>query len=259
MVLWYVTAGADWDDIGRLSQGWGNAHEIALARHFVAFLDKAADAGTPLDAGVLYWDVKTEGESASKLADALRTFWQKYPVLGLRAKETVPERPGGPSLACRLTISDTSVTIRLSASHPSGSDWDPVGEFRVKRGDRVETPAARPKDAPALTEPEREAVRVGDAIAEGLVRRLVHVKLARGPRVNGKPSYRIKIVNESPLILNGLALGSAEVGPENPPSVLSGMCLPPLKSLTVPASEDVVKRLHLKEETRALAADLTGL
>ena len=28
MVLWYVTAGADWDDVGRLSQGWGNAHEI---------------------------------------------------------------------------------------------------------------------------------------------------------------------------------------------------------------------------------------
>ena len=36
MVLWYVTAGADWTDIGRLCQGWGNAHEIALARRFVS-------------------------------------------------------------------------------------------------------------------------------------------------------------------------------------------------------------------------------
>ena len=43
MVLWYVTAGAGWDDIGRLCQGWGNAHEIALAKEFVASLEKGEE------------------------------------------------------------------------------------------------------------------------------------------------------------------------------------------------------------------------
>ena len=43
MVLWYVTAGADWDDVGRLSQGWGNASEIALARRFVADLSTSEE------------------------------------------------------------------------------------------------------------------------------------------------------------------------------------------------------------------------
>ena len=41
MVIWYVTAGAGWDDIGRLSQGWGNASEIALAHRFVARLARS--------------------------------------------------------------------------------------------------------------------------------------------------------------------------------------------------------------------------
>ena len=43
MVIWYVTAGAGWDDIGRLSAGWGNASEIALARRFVSSLGQDDD------------------------------------------------------------------------------------------------------------------------------------------------------------------------------------------------------------------------
>lgn len=64
MVLWYVTAGASWEDIGRLSQGWGNASEIALARQFVANLgtSEASSSRTKADPGLLYWDVKTTGE-----------------------------------------------------------------------------------------------------------------------------------------------------------------------------------------------------
>ena len=91
------------------------------------------------------------------------------------------------------------------------------------------------------------------------LKRLVRVHLSRGPRVKGKESFKIKIVNDSPMILNGLALGGAEVSGEESPSVLAGFCLPPLKSLTVPATCEMVERHHLKDGVRVLAADLTGL
>jgi hypothetical protein len=88
---------------------------------------------------------------------------------------------------------------------------------------------------------------------------VVRVRLTRGPKVKGKDSFRIKIVNDSPLILNGLALGGAKVGVDNPPSVLAGLSLPPLKSLTVPASPEMFERLHLKDGVRVFAVDLSGL
>ena len=56
---------------------------------------------------------------------------------------------------------------------------------------------------------------------------LVRVQLSRGPRVKGKESFKIKIVNDSPMILNGLALGGHEVSAETPPSVLAGLCPSP--------------------------------
>jgi hypothetical protein len=91
-----------------------------------------------------------------------------------------------------------------------------------------------------------------------MVVRLVRVKLSRGPRVQGRESFQIKIVNESPMILNGLALGGSEIREDNPPAVLSGMSPPPLKTLTVPASPEVVGRLHLKDSLRVFGADLSG-
>jgi hypothetical protein len=92
-----------------------------------------------------------------------------------------------------------------------------------------------------------------------MVERLVRVRLARGPRVNGRESFRIKILNESPMVINGLALGGVEVTENNPPAVLSGMSLPPLKSLTVPATPEVVSRLQLKESLKVYAVDLSGI
>ena len=92
-----------------------------------------------------------------------------------------------------------------------------------------------------------------------MVERLVHVKLARGSGAKGKESFQIKIVNESPLILNGLALGGSEVRPDNPPATLQGLSVPPRKGLTVPASPEVVSRLHMKDGLKVYAADLSGL
>ena len=43
------------------------------------------------------------------------------------------------------------------------------------------------------------------------------------------------------MILNGLALGGSDVSEEHPPSVLAGISLPPMKSLTVSGSAEMVE------------------
>jgi hypothetical protein len=266
MVLWYVTAGADWDDVGRLSQGWGNAQEIALARQFVAGLEKTEGPSSPsspqADPGRLYWEIKAESAPERELADGLRALWEKSAVLGLTVKEGVPARPDGPALACRLEVSGSSVSVKLTASHPSGTDWVSLGTFRIKRSDLKPFPANSSRETPTLTseqERQRESARLGDAVAEAILGRLVRASLSHGPKIKGKESFRITIVNESPMILNGLALGGPEMRDDAPPSVVAGLSLPPLKSLTLPASAEMVGRLHLKDGLRVLAADLSGL
>ena len=240
MVMWYVTAGADWDDVGRLSQGWGNASEIALARRFVADLstseepssaakEDSASASLKPDPGTLYWDIKGEGDRQRELTDGLRALWGKVPVLGLTAKEGVPARPGGPALACQFEITENSVDLKLTASHPSGTDWILIGKSRIKLAD-VYAAEESLKDETKLTDEqrrERKSVLLGDALAKAMVARLVRVQLSRGPRVKGKESFRLKIVNESPMILNGLALAGSEIKADSPPAILLGMSLPP--------------------------------
>jgi hypothetical protein len=264
MIIWYVTDGASWDQIGRLSQGWGNASELALARQFVESLDDGEEPSSQAhaDPGPLYWDIKAEGARPRELADGLRAFWKKYPVLGLTAQEGVPAQPVGPAVACEAELSETAADVKLKVSHPSGYDWIPLGSFRIKLADLKPAAEDPAKETPKLTSEqikERDSARLGDALAGGMVERLVHVRLVRGSRQNGKESFQIKIVNESPMILNGLALGGSEIRPDNPPATLAGLSLPPLKSLTVPASAEVVGRLHLKDSLRVHAADLSGL
>ena len=70
---------------------------------------------------------------------------------------------------------------------------------------------------------------------------------------------QLRIENASPMILNGLAvLGPASKAAETP-KVLSGISIPPRKNLTVPASEEAVKALGLKQGIRVMAVDLSGL
>ncbi len=102
-------------------------------------------------------------------------------------------------------------------------------------------------------------IRRASRLAEGMLTRLVRVRLTRGPRDKGKETFRIKIVNGSPMILNGLALGGPDVSEDNPPSVLAGLTIPHLKRLTVGGSAEMVKRLRLKDGVRVLAADLSRL
>ena len=251
MVIWYVTSGADWDEVGRLSQGWGNASEIALARRFVANLGTEQKTSPQLkaDPGLLFWEIKAEDAAQKELVDGVRELWTKNPVLGLTAREGVPEQPNAPALACRAEVTDTAINVKLSASHPSGTDWILIDRYQLKRSTVEPNPEHSP-DKPSLTAEQmrqRRAVRLALAITEGMSERLVRVKLARGPRLHGKETFRIKIINDSPLILNGLAIDGAKAADDHAPSIVAGLSLPPLKTLTVPASVDAVKRLGLKD------------
>jgi hypothetical protein len=89
----------------------------------------------------------------------------------------------------------------------------------------------------------------------------VRVELDTGPRVKGRETYKVRIDNASPLVLDGLALAPPEADPAAKPSLLLGISLPPRKSLAVPASPEVVQRLKLrpKQAVRVLSADLSGL
>ena len=104
-----------------------------------------------------------------------------------------------------------------------------------------------------------ESARFADSLAEGLLNRLVRMQLLKGPREKGKLTYRLRIDNASPMLLNGVAALGMESGKDEEPRVLSGVSIPPRRSLTVPASEEVVKKLGLKHGVRIVALDLSGL
>ena len=114
--------------------------------------------------------------------------------------------------------------------------------------------AFKPADSP-----DKQALAVLGAAGEGLVREFLHVKLSSGKKVKGKTTYQIRVVNQSPLILNGIALSGPGQSAERPPSVLVGIAVPPGESMIMGASASAVESLKLKEGVHVVAADLSGL
>ena len=242
LVMWNVSAGLDWATIAALSQNWANRFELALARHFVDHLDSdmAADAET----GRIHFDISGTDDATEAKAAELRKSIEGQIVLGLRAELKIPSRPEGPSLACRVRMKVGEVQVQLSSSDASSRTWVPFGKFTLPL---------------AASGTDYESLRLADALAEGLLSRLVRAQLVKGPREKGKLSYRIRIDNVSPLRLNGVAaLGVGSKAGEKE-RVLSGISVPPRRSMTVPASEELVKALGLKQGIRVTAIDLSGL
>jgi len=246
LVMWHVAAGLDWAAVAQLSQGWANPHELALARQLVERLDAdGAKAAPPGDSGVVYWEVKGQGAEGEALAAAVRPLLEKYELLGLRTQAGVPARPAGPALACRAELTGAKARVHIGVSNADASGWAAAGSFELKVADAKDTP--------------QRALKVADALAGGLVARLVRVQLTKGPKVKGKETYRVRIDNATPLILEGLALAGPDEGAQAPPAALAGLSLPPHRSWTVPASAEVVERLRWKDGVRAVAANLSGL
>ena len=70
---------------------------------------------------------------------------------------------------------------------------------------------------------------------EGILNRLVRVQLSKPVKENGKLVYHLRIDNASPLILNGLAAVGTTSKADEIPRVLSGISVPPRKSMTISA------------------------
>lgn len=260
LVMWNVAGRLDWEEIARRSQAWANAQERALARQFVDRLDAKRDESAKAAPGVLYWEVTSSGEEAGATAARLRVLLTKSTVLGLRAKAGVPSKPDGPSLACRIALEGDRADVKLAASDADGTAWKALEPLTVKLGDATAAPkpeAGKGQDAPDAT--TIRAARVADGLAEGFLSRLVVVKLAKGHRVKGHETYIVRIGNASPMILKGLALGGSEEAADAIPAALAGLGLAPHRSISVPATADLVQRLHLKDGIHAVAANLSGL
>src|SRR5262249_34227746 len=145
-------------------------------------------------------------------------------------------------------VEESGVVVQVSASNASCEAWTPVGKFTVPLVGEGE--GAKP----------RGAVELADAVAEKLLGRLVEAQLVKGPREKGnKETYKIKIVNASPLILTPRALPGPADSAETRPTGLAGLSLPPRKYMTLPATAEMVERLGLKGGIKVIAADLSGL
>jgi hypothetical protein len=242
LVMWNVSGGMTWDQEADASKGWANEHELTLAKSFVAKLDSLPKE----ESGVLFYEVEGSSPAGTALAAELSTLLKDIPVLGLKVRKGVPARPDAPSVACRIVVSGTEATVNVTTSDSSASAWHPEGKFTL--------PVTLENGKP-------QAAKFADAMAEGLLGRLVRAQLSRtGQMVKGKALYKIRIDNASPLIVNGVAiLGEGTSNAEKTPKVFSALSVSPRKSMTLLATSDIVDQLGLRKGVRVIAADLSGL
>jgi hypothetical protein len=244
LVMWNLAARLDWNTIAQLSRSWSNRHELTLAKEFVDRLDTlpVGESGR-LFVEIVGSDVATQG-SAAELSKALQG---KY-VLGLVAEvsDKLSARPEGAAIGCRVKLKGGEASVQVLSSDASASNWVPFGKFNL--------PLAHEQG-------KFNATRFADGLAEGVLNRLVRAQVIKGAttREKGKLIYQIRIENASPMILNGLALVGTGSPEEETPKVLTGICVSPRRSLTIPADEAVVKSLGLKKGIRLTALDLSGL
>ena len=71
-------------------------------------------------------------------------------------------------------------SARVLTTDATGTTWRAVGKFSLALADSKGT--------------ERPAAEVADALALGVLDRLVRVQLTPGPRIKGKATYKIRIV-----------------------------------------------------------------
>jgi hypothetical protein len=241
LVMWHIGVGLDWSTLTKLSGRWANAGEMALAKHFVAQFD-AAEGKLASETGTLYYDL-TADDPHQVLINELTALFKDHTIIGLNARNGIPSKPPGPALSCRVRLTGSDAIVQVWTTDPTRG-WVSAGKFTLALPQEQDTKAA---------------ATVADAWAEGMLARLVRVQLTVGPKVKGKESYKIRIDNVSPLILNGLALAGKATSDEKRPTALASISLPPKKSLTVPVAGDVVERLGFKNTIRVLAADLSAL
>jgi hypothetical protein len=242
IVMWNLSAGIDWTTIARLSRVWANANELALARQFAGKVARGEVTEKESQAGAVYLDI-TGGPGAAEIKKLLKD----RTIIGLTPRLGIPARPEGPAVACRIRVDAGETTVQVSSSDATGREWVSSGKFSI--------PTAKGKGT------ELDAASTLDAVAEGLVNRLIRVQLVKGKTKDAKGNlvHRIQLENASPLMINGIALVGLKTDETTRPTGLAGLSVPPRRRLSIPASSAVVDRLGLKDGVRVLAADLSGL
>ena len=220
-------------------QTWANAYELTLAKDFVEHLD-ALPRRRDRARCCSRWTGRTR--RASRWRPSCREALRHKLVLGLarRGRDTGSSGRAGGGLPGPIE--------RERSAGPGGQ----------QRCDRTKLGSVRQVHA------SRGAGRAGnwtrsrllDGLSEGILNRLVRAQLSKGVKDKGKMHYQIRIDNASPWILNGLAALGAASKPDETPKVLWGICVSPRRSLTVPASEEVVKTLGLKKGIKLVALEL---
>jgi hypothetical protein len=165
-------------------------------------------------------------------------------LLGLMADNGIPLHPDAPAVACRVRLKETDAQIQVFSTDGPARAWVNFGKFTV--------PIKNEKA-------EFDASQFCESMSEGILNRLVRAHLSKGVKDKGKMHYEIRIDNASPLVLNGLATLGASSSADEVPKVLVGISVAPRRSLTVPASEDIVKELGLKKGIRLVGLNLSGL
>ncbi len=244
LVMWNLAAGLDWNTIAQLSGGWSNRHELTLAKEFVDRLDKLAVG----ESGRLFIEVVGSDEATRGRAAELSKALEGQYILGLvgQVSDKLSARPDGSTVGCRVKLEGEEASVQVLSSDESASNWVPFGKFKL----------------PLVHGEEKfDATRFADGFAEGVLNRLVRAQVIKGAttREKGKLIYQIRIQNASPMILNGIALVGTGSPLDESPKVLTGICISPRRSLTIPADERVVKELGLKKGIKLTALDLSGL
>ena len=154
----------------------------------------------------------------------------KIGLLGLQSSRASPLVRAGPALACKIVLTDSGdAELTLGTSDSRGTSWVSSGKLSVPIA--RELPATTPdgKELTAEEQTELKTALLADAMAEGVLSRLVRAQLTKGPRVQGKETYRIRSGQREPTGLERRGAERSGRGAEARPTGLAGISLPPLE------------------------------
>ncbi len=135
--------------------------------------------------------------------------------------------------------------IKIAESN-GNREWTSMGKFTL----------------PVLADAKggRDLAAFGDKLAEGVLDRLVRIKMIRGNNtLAGTPTYTLQVDNASPLLLNGFAVLGSQAKPTDRPHFLMGISLPPQRSLQFSLTQGQVESFGMKKGTHLVALDLSAL
>ena len=181
LVMWRVAADLDWNTIFQLSRKWANRFEIALAQDFVDHLDDSADGET----GRLLFEVEGTDAATKAMATEFTKALQGKMVLGLVTAAGIPAKPAGPTVACKIRLNAGEASVQITGSDATAMKWVAFGKF----------------SQPVVQENGKlDVVKFADALADGILNRLVRAQVMKGSaqREKGKLIYQIRIENASP-------------------------------------------------------------